>query len=199
MCFLALDGFWRTNVTQMDPGSSHEKEAGPCREARWGWRGQQGPGHGEPTSTVSVWRWGALMKGEDEEQFDQICTLQSIGRMRSWNLRRSPCPNSNSRLQRQPPRLWSPLFFPLLSNMRTLEVITCKEPTQACFARKAVNWFVEQGGTRDGKFQAQLDLENPRLWGLFLLFSLALWWDLSPQWYRNSNKYRPLFWYQALL
>ena len=125
--------------------------------------------------------------------------VHPIGRMRSWSLRRSPCPNSNSRLQREPPRLWSPLSFPLLSNMRTLEVINCKESTQACFARKAVNWFVEQGGTRDGKFQAQLDLETPRLWELFLLFSLALRWDLSPQWYRTGNKYPPLLWYQALL
>lgn len=34
-----------------------------------------GPGHGEPTSSRCV-EVGALMKGEDEEQFDQICTLQ---------------------------------------------------------------------------------------------------------------------------
>lgn len=61
------------------------------------------------------------------------------------------------------PRLWSPLLFPLHSSVRTLEVITCKESTQAWFARKAVNWFVEQGGTRHGRLQAQLDLETPGL------------------------------------
>lgn len=48
---------------------------GACREARSGWRGRLALVMESP-HPVGVWRWGVLMKGEDEEQFDQICTLQ---------------------------------------------------------------------------------------------------------------------------